>query len=218
MKWPNVELPSSSNNSAKPKRQGYVNNSKKSRVSSNVMRAGLFSHEDADPDKMSKVYVCNVCTSLSESILFSLHTPPLSRRKAEEERIRKEEEKARRELIKQEYLRRKQEALMEEQGLVKPRPRNKSRRNRPKSLHREESSSFSKGSTTRKNPFVNLCVVPLYCLFSGTRSFPLQFHCCCPLSVYICCAGNSLKVSMLIKAQGSAGCREGETSNLLCMM
>uniref|UniRef100_A0AAQ5X5L0 Calmodulin regulated spectrin-associated protein 1a n=1 Tax=Amphiprion ocellaris TaxID=80972 RepID=A0AAQ5X5L0_AMPOC len=71
-----------------------------------------------------------------------------ARRKAEEDRIRKEEEKARRELIKQEYLRRKQQALMEEQGLVKPRPRTKSRRNRPKSLHREESNSLSKGSTT----------------------------------------------------------------------
>ncbi|XP_036972371.1 calmodulin-regulated spectrin-associated protein 1-B-like isoform X5 [Acanthopagrus latus] len=71
-----------------------------------------------------------------------------ARRKAEEDRIRKEEEKARRELIKQEYLRRKQQALMEEQGLVKPRPRTKSRRSRPKSLHREESNSLSKGSTT----------------------------------------------------------------------
>ncbi|KAI3362194.1 hypothetical protein L3Q82_012513 [Scortum barcoo] len=71
-----------------------------------------------------------------------------ARRKAEEDRVRKEEEKARRELIKQEYLRRKQQALMEEQGLVKPRPRTKSRRSRPKSLHREESSSLSKGSTT----------------------------------------------------------------------
>uniref|UniRef100_A0A673A2X4 Calmodulin regulated spectrin-associated protein 1a n=1 Tax=Sphaeramia orbicularis TaxID=375764 RepID=A0A673A2X4_9TELE len=71
-----------------------------------------------------------------------------ARRKAEEERVRKEEEKARRELIKQEYLRRKQQALMEEQGLVRPRPRTKSRRNRPKSLHREESNSLSKGSTT----------------------------------------------------------------------
>ncbi|KAM8744470.1 calmodulin-regulated spectrin-associated protein 1a isoform 1-T1 [Acanthopagrus schlegelii] len=87
-----------------------------------------------------------------------------ARRKAEEDRIRKEEEKARRELIKQEYLRRKQQALMEEQGLVKPRPRTKSRRSRPKSLHREESNSLSKGSTTR----------------------------------------NSLKVSMLFKAKGSA--------------
>ncbi|XP_030598222.1 calmodulin-regulated spectrin-associated protein 1a isoform X2 [Archocentrus centrarchus] len=96
-----------------------------------------------------------------------------ARRKAEEDRIRKEEEKARRELIKQEYLRRKQQALMEEQGLVKPRPRTKSRRNRPKSLHREESSSLSKGSTTR----------------------------------------NSLKVSMLIKAQDSAaGCRGADLS------
>lgn len=65
--------------------------------------------------------------------------------------MRKEEEKARRELIKQEYLQRKQQALMEEQGLVKPRARTRPRRNRPKSLHRDESSSFSKGSTTRKN-------------------------------------------------------------------
>ncbi|XP_040914808.1 calmodulin-regulated spectrin-associated protein 1a [Toxotes jaculatrix] len=96
-----------------------------------------------------------------------------ARRKAEEERVRKEEEKARRELIKQEYLRRKQEALMEEQGLVKPRPRPKSRRNRPKSLHREEPNSLSKGSTTR----------------------------------------NALKVSMLIKAQGSAAdCRGADLS------
>ncbi|XP_067279284.1 calmodulin-regulated spectrin-associated protein 1a isoform X2 [Pseudorasbora parva] len=61
-----------------------------------------------------------------------------ARRKAEEDRVRKEEEKARRELIKQEYLRRKQEELLEEQGVTKPRPRN--RRTRPKSLHRAESS------------------------------------------------------------------------------
>ncbi|XP_043085821.1 calmodulin-regulated spectrin-associated protein 1a isoform X2 [Puntigrus tetrazona] len=61
-----------------------------------------------------------------------------ARRKAEEERVRKEEEKARRELIKQEYLRRKQQELLEEQGVAKPRPRN--RRPRPKSLHRAESS------------------------------------------------------------------------------
>lgn len=73
-----------------------------------------------------------------------------SRRKAEEERIRKEEEKARRELIKQEYLRRKQEALMEEQGLVKPRTKTKPRGSRPKSMHRGYSSSLPKGSTTRK--------------------------------------------------------------------
>ncbi|XP_042251571.1 calmodulin-regulated spectrin-associated protein 1-B-like isoform X2 [Thunnus maccoyii] len=96
-----------------------------------------------------------------------------ARRKAEEDRVRKEEEKARRELIKQEYLQRKQQALMEEQGLVKPRPRTKSRRSRPKSLHREESNSLSKGSTTR----------------------------------------HSLKVSILIKAQGSAaGCRGADLS------
>ncbi|XP_077354115.1 calmodulin-regulated spectrin-associated protein 1a isoform X2 [Festucalex cinctus] len=71
-----------------------------------------------------------------------------ARRKAEEDRVRKEEEKARRELIKQEYLRRKQQALLEEQGQVKSRPRFKSRKNRPKSLHRGEFSSPSKGSTT----------------------------------------------------------------------
>ncbi|XP_034047794.1 calmodulin-regulated spectrin-associated protein 1a isoform X2 [Thalassophryne amazonica] len=71
-----------------------------------------------------------------------------ARRKAEEERVRKEEEKARRELIKQEYLRRKQQALIEEQGLVNPRPRTKSRRGRPKSLHREGFNSLSKGTTT----------------------------------------------------------------------
>ncbi|XP_029136915.2 calmodulin-regulated spectrin-associated protein 1a isoform X1 [Labrus bergylta] len=70
-----------------------------------------------------------------------------AKRKAEEDRVRKEEEKVRRELIKQEYLRKKQEELMEEQGLSKPRPRTKSRRNRPKSLHREGSNSLSKGST-----------------------------------------------------------------------
>ena len=81
-----------------------------------------------------------------------------SRRKAEEDRIRKEEEKARRELIKQEYLRRKQQALMEEQGLVKPRPRIKSYKSRPKSLHREESSSFSKGSAMRKNILTTIIV------------------------------------------------------------
>ncbi|XP_072421918.1 calmodulin-regulated spectrin-associated protein 1-B isoform X1 [Chiloscyllium punctatum] len=62
-----------------------------------------------------------------------------ARRKAEEDRIRKEEEKARRELIKQEYLRRKQQQILEEQGLVKPRP--KVKKQRPKSVHREESSS-----------------------------------------------------------------------------
>ncbi|XP_051534210.1 calmodulin-regulated spectrin-associated protein 1a isoform X1 [Myxocyprinus asiaticus] len=61
-----------------------------------------------------------------------------ARRKADEGRVRKEEEKARRELIKQEYLRRKQQELLEEQGVTKPRPRN--RRSRPKSLHRAESS------------------------------------------------------------------------------
>ncbi|XP_047426148.1 calmodulin-regulated spectrin-associated protein 1-B-like isoform X2 [Mugil cephalus] len=81
-----------------------------------------------------------------------------ARRKAEEDRVRKEEEKARRELIKQEYLRRKQEALLEEQGVVKPRPRTKSRRNRPKSLHREEYSTLSKVSTTRNALKVSMLI------------------------------------------------------------
>ncbi|XP_058473097.1 calmodulin-regulated spectrin-associated protein 1a isoform X1 [Solea solea] len=71
-----------------------------------------------------------------------------ARRKAEEDRIRKEEEKTRRELIKQEYLQRKQQALIEEQGLIKPRPRTKLRKIRPKSLHREEFNNLAKGSTT----------------------------------------------------------------------
>uniref|UniRef100_UPI00398F784F calmodulin-regulated spectrin-associated protein 1-B isoform X2 n=1 Tax=Pristiophorus japonicus TaxID=55135 RepID=UPI00398F784F len=62
-----------------------------------------------------------------------------ARRKAEEDRIRKEEEKARRELIKQEYLRRKQQQILEEQGLGKPKP--KVKKQRPKSVHREESYS-----------------------------------------------------------------------------
>ncbi|KAM4720354.1 calmodulin-regulated spectrin-associated protein 1a isoform 2-T2 [Anableps anableps] len=81
-----------------------------------------------------------------------------ARRKAEEDRIRKEEEKARRELIKQEYLRRKQEALMEEQGLVKPRTKTKPRRNRPKSMLRGDSSSLPKGSTTRDSLKVSMLI------------------------------------------------------------
>lgn len=71
-----------------------------------------------------------------------------ARRKAEEEQIRKEEEKARREFIKQEYLRRKQQILTEEQGQVTSLPRRKSRKSRPKSLHREGPSSLFKGTTT----------------------------------------------------------------------
>ncbi|KPP69596.1 calmodulin-regulated spectrin-associated protein 1-like, partial [Scleropages formosus] len=71
-----------------------------------------------------------------------------ARRKAEEDRIRKEEEKARRELIKQEYLRRKQQEMIEEQGLSKP--KTKPKKQRPKSVHRAESSSdtYSKCSST----------------------------------------------------------------------
>ncbi|XP_044295712.1 calmodulin-regulated spectrin-associated protein 1 isoform X2 [Varanus komodoensis] len=74
-----------------------------------------------------------------------------ARRKAEEDRIRKEEEKARRELIKQEYLRRKQQQILEEQGLGKP--KTKTKKPRPKSVHREESYSDSgtKCSSTPDN-------------------------------------------------------------------
>lgn len=65
--------------------------------------------------------------------------------------MRKEEEKARRELIKQEYLRRKQQELLEEQGVTKPRPR--SRRPRPKSLHRAESSCSARKKSATLNTF-----------------------------------------------------------------
>uniref|UniRef100_A0A3Q2YK51 Calmodulin regulated spectrin associated protein 1 n=1 Tax=Hippocampus comes TaxID=109280 RepID=A0A3Q2YK51_HIPCM len=97
-----------------------------------------------------------------------------ARRKAEEERVRKEEEKARRELIKQEYLRRKQQALLEEQGQVKPRPRFKSRRSRPKSSQRGEFSSPSKGSAT-VNPSLSrraesVCSMDSFPVLSRTSS------------------------------------------------
>lgn len=156
-----------------------------------------------------------------------LYSPSLSpRRKAEEDRVRKEEEKARREIIKQEYLQRKQEALMEEQGLVKPRPRTKSRRSRPKSLHREESNSLSKGSSTCKNTLkqhICLSSAPfyhaMYLLSAKCVCLHAAFQQSSSECVHVCYAGNSLKVSMLNKAKGSAaGCRGGEPSNLLCMM
>ncbi|XP_048045293.1 calmodulin-regulated spectrin-associated protein 1-B isoform X3 [Megalobrama amblycephala] len=63
-----------------------------------------------------------------------------ARRKAEEERIRKEEEKARRELIKQEYLRRKQQEMCEEQEQPQPKPKTKVKKQRPKSVLKEEPS------------------------------------------------------------------------------
>uniref|UniRef100_A0A672T471 Calmodulin-regulated spectrin-associated protein 1-B n=1 Tax=Sinocyclocheilus grahami TaxID=75366 RepID=A0A672T471_SINGR len=67
-----------------------------------------------------------------------------ARRKAEEERIRKEEEKARRELIKQGYLRRKQQEMCEEQEQPQPKPKPKPKSNpkkqRPKSVLKEENS------------------------------------------------------------------------------
>ena len=127
-------------------------------------------------DMLLSTFCSYVCRSRN------LNSPYIScRRKAEEDRIRKEEEKARRELIKQEYLRRKQQALMEEQGLVKPRPRTKSRRSRPKSLHREESNSLSKGSTTRKNTSSTLSVYN----FVSCSMFNLFNH---MLSCHLVCA------------------------------
>lgn len=65
---------------------------------------------------------------------------PNSRRKAEEDRIRKEEEKARRELIKQEYLRKKQQEMCEEQEQPQPKPKTKAKKLRPKSVLKEEPS------------------------------------------------------------------------------
>ncbi|XP_051972499.1 calmodulin-regulated spectrin-associated protein 1-B-like isoform X1 [Xyrauchen texanus] len=62
-----------------------------------------------------------------------------TRRKAEEERMRKEEEKTRRELIKQEYLRRKQQEIFEEQEQPKPKT-TKPKKQRPKSVLKEEPS------------------------------------------------------------------------------
>ena len=74
----------------------------------------------------------------------------LPRRKAEEDRLRKEEEKTRRELIKQDYLRRKQKEMFEEQGVAKP--TKPSKKQRPKAVLREESSSdtFSKCSSSTR--------------------------------------------------------------------
>lgn len=107
------------------------------------------------------------------------HDSSSPRRKAEEDRVRKEEEKARRELIKQEYLRRKQQALMEEQGLAKPRPRTKSRRSRPKSLHRDGYSSLSKGSTTRKQLVSFLFLSATACIISICIWSPCVGVCVC---------------------------------------
>lgn len=131
--------------------------------------------------------------------------------------------------------------MMEEQGLVKPRPRIKSRRNRPKSLHREDTNSLSKGSTTRKNRATQRFILISCSMFAFdvcsewsvwftcdiisacAGAFSVYFTCVHTLSsserAHVCCAGDSLKVSMLIKAKCSAaGGRGGEPSNLLCMM
>lgn len=81
---------------------------------------------------------------------------------------------------------------MEEQGLVKPRPRTKSGRSRPKSLHRVESNSLTKGSTTRKSLFIPHTVLHVHlvgclhhhvCLGDVTCAV-LVVHIC--LSVYVC--------------------------------
>lgn len=111
---------------------------------------------------------------------------------------------------------------MEEQGLVKPRPRVKSGRSRPKSLHRVESNSLTKGSTTR-NPQTlfhihllgrlrhRICFSEVSCLCSFSCAHLSE----CARVYY---AGKSLTVSMLTKTKCSAAnSREGEPSNLLCM-
>ncbi|XP_075038701.1 calmodulin-regulated spectrin-associated protein 2 isoform X2 [Mixophyes fleayi] len=72
-----------------------------------------------------------------------------ARRKSEEERNKKEDEKARREFIKQEYMRRKQLKLMEEMdSVIKPRLNlSKSRRPRPKSMHRDQQAESPRTPT-----------------------------------------------------------------------
>ncbi|XP_063282182.1 calmodulin-regulated spectrin-associated protein 2 isoform X1 [Pelobates fuscus] len=72
-----------------------------------------------------------------------------ARRKSEEERTKKEDEKARREYIKQEYMRRKQLKLMEDMdSVIKPRTNfNKSRKPRPKSIHRDHQLESPKTPT-----------------------------------------------------------------------
>lgn len=80
---------------------------------------------------------------------------------------------------------------MEEQGLVKPRPRTKSGRSRPKSLHRVESNSLTKGSTTRKSLFlphtvfhIHLVLAHHHVCFGDVTCAVLVVHIC--LSVYVC--------------------------------
>ncbi|XP_068096188.1 calmodulin-regulated spectrin-associated protein 2 isoform X2 [Hyperolius riggenbachi] len=69
-----------------------------------------------------------------------------ARRKSEEERHKKEDEKARREYIKQEYMRRKQLKLMEDMDSV-IKPRAKSKKPRPKSIHREHQAESPRTPT-----------------------------------------------------------------------
>lgn len=119
---------------------------------------GFFFKEEERPDEMAKrraAFLIKQQRKAEEAKLRKQQQEAESelkrdeaRRKAEEEQIRKEEEKARREFIKQEYLRRKQQTLTEEQGLVTSLPRRKSRKSRPKSLHREGPRSLFKGTTT----------------------------------------------------------------------
>ncbi|KAM4642656.1 calmodulin-regulated spectrin-associated protein 2 [Discoglossus pictus] len=72
-----------------------------------------------------------------------------ARRKSEEERSKKEDEKARREYIKQEYMRRKQLKLMQDMdSIIKPRANlNKTRKPRPKSIHRDHQLESPKTPT-----------------------------------------------------------------------
>ncbi|XP_048021907.1 calmodulin-regulated spectrin-associated protein 1a isoform X5 [Megalobrama amblycephala] len=134
-----------------------------------------------------------------------------ARRKAEEDRVRKEEEKARRELIKQEYLRKKQQELLEEQGVTKPRPRN--RRPRPKSLHRAESSC----SARKKLHFLCACISD-FNLCICTFDFELVVSLFLSPAVSLCSApsGSSLSLASAATegdsvASGGASSHRGES-------
>ncbi|XP_042634522.1 calmodulin-regulated spectrin-associated protein 1-B-like isoform X3 [Cyprinus carpio] len=130
-----------------------------------------------------------------------------ARRKAEEERVRKEEEKARRELIKQEYLRRKQEELLEEQGVTKPRPRN--RRPRPKSLHRAESSCSARKKALLLKRHISDLTYILHLILTSHFLSPAVSLCSAP-------SGSSLSLASAATegdsvASGGASSHRGES-------
>lgn len=105
---------------------------------------------------------------------------PYSRRKAEEDRMRKEEEKARRELIKQEYLRRKQQEIFEEQEQPKqPKPKPKPKKQRPKSVLKEESSN---GTLPRSHAASKL----LICFVFYFDDLMFGYHHCFFVGVKLC--------------------------------